>query len=457
MARYLVLATSLSLLPQAHALVRPDGVGRLPALGWNSWNAFNCDINATKILTAAEQVVNLGLKDLGYEYINIDDCWSIKDHRDPNTQRIIPDPTKFPNGISGLASQIHGMGLKVGIYSSAGDTTCAGYPASLGHEAIDAQSFAEWGIDYLKYDNCGVPQNWTDQYSFCVPDSYDDTVFPNGTCPDLSNPAPADYDWSTSRTAQRYTAMRDALLAVNRTILYSLCDWGQADVNAWGNETGSSWRMSGDISPEWSRIAEIANENSFLMNYVGFWGHPDPDMLEVGNGNLTLAENRAHFALWAAMKSPLIIGTPLDQIDDAHLAILKNKYLLAFNQDAVVGRPAYPYKWGYNPDWTFDAAHPAEYWSGASVALNGTLVVMLNSEDGTSTRTAVWSEIPELKALNGTRGMGRARGRALGRRAAGGFKVTDVWTGEDLGCVREKYSVELESHDAAVLVVGEGC
>lgn len=122
-----------------------------------------------------------------------------------------------------------------------------------------------------------------------------------------------------------------------------------------------------------------------------------------------------------------------------------------------MGRPAYPYKWGYNPDWTFDAAHPAEYWSGPSVALNGTLVVMLNSEDGTSTRTAVWSEIPELKALNGTRGMGRAQGRALGRRAAGGFKVTDVWTGEDLGCVREKYSVELESHDAAVLVVGEGC
>ncbi|KAL5360737.1 hypothetical protein BJX96DRAFT_165389 [Aspergillus floccosus] len=395
---------------------------RLP-LGWNSWNAFACDIDATKILTAAEQVVNLGLKDLGYEYINIDDCWSIKDHRDPNTQRIIPDPAKFPDGISGLASQIHGMGLKVGIYSN------------------------------LKYDNCGVPSNWTDEYTFCVPDASNGANYPNGTCPDISNPAPPDYDWRTSRTAQRYRAMRDALLAVNRTILYSLCDWGQANVNAWGNETGNSWRMSGDITPEWSRIAELANENSFYMNHAGFWGYPDPDMLEVGNGDLTLAENRAHFALWAAMKSPLIIGTPLDKIDDAHLAILKNKYLLAFNQDAVVGRPAYPYKWGYNPDWTFDAAHPAEYWSGPSVALNGTLVVMLNSEEGTSTRTAVWSEIPELKAQNGTLGRGRGRGR----KAASGFKVTDVWTGEDLGCVREEYSVELESHDAAVLVVGEVC
>ncbi|KAF7172109.1 hypothetical protein CNMCM6106_006387 [Aspergillus hiratsukae] len=458
-------AAALALARGSNALVRPDNVGKLPALGWNSWNAFHCDIDATKIMTAANEVVKLGLKDLGYEYINIDDCWSVKSGRDASTNRIVPDPVKFPDGISGLASQIHGLGLKVGIYSSeslptqqinadqrgaddegAGLTTCAGYPASLGYEDIDAQTFAEWGIDYLKYDNCGVPSNWTDTYTYCVPDPGSKTT--NGTCPDLANPAPAGYDWSTSLTAERYRRMRDALLSVeaDRTILYSLCDWGQADVNAWGNETGNSWRMSGDINPTWTRIAAIANENSFLMNYVDFWGYPDPDMLEVGNGNLTLAENRAHFALWAAMKSPLIIGTALDSIDQAHLAILSNKHLLAFHQDPVLGRPAYPYKWGYNPDWTFDPAHPAEYWSGPSSKLGGTLVLMFNSEDTAQTRTAVWKEIPELKDVL----------RRQGKRRAG-FHVTDVWTGKDLGCVRDHYSVELEAHDVAALVVGSAC
>lgn len=180
----------------------------------------------------------------------------------------------------------------------------------------------------LKYDNCGVPSSWADTYTYCVPDG--DGNYPNGTCPDLHDPAPEGYDWTQSKTYTRYVAMRDALLNVDRTIFYSLCDWGQADVNSWGNKTGNSWRMSGDITgmfyshddlgclclltldlalADWDRISQIANENSFLMNYVNFWGHPDPDMLEVGNGKLTLAENKAHFALWAVMKSPLIIGT----------------------------------------------------------------------------------------------------------------------------------------------------
>ncbi|KAJ5831777.1 hypothetical protein N7474_000088 [Penicillium riverlandense] len=427
----------LSLLPTADALVRKDGVGKLPALGWNSWNAFGCDVNSTKILTAATEMIQLGLKDLGYQYVNIDDCWSVKGTRNATTHRIIPNPSTFPQGISGLAKQVHGLGLKIGIYSSAGETTCAGYPASLGYEKIDAAAFAEWGIDYLKYDNCGVPSNWTDQYNFCVPDGTA-AQNPNGTCPTMTNPAPAGYNWATSKTHTRYTRMRDALLGAGRTILFSLCDWGDADVNTWGNATGNSWRMSGDISADWTRIAEIANENSFKMNYVGFWGHPDPDMLEIGNGNLTLAENRAHFALWAAMKSPLIIGTALNTISTAHLDILKNKPLLQFHQDPVYGRSAHPYKWGYNPDWTFDPAHPAEYWSGPSSTLDGTLVLMLNSEDQTATRTATWSEIPELKGGNA-------------------YHVTDAWSGKNLGCVKDSHSVQLESHDVAVLVVGRRC
>jgi alpha-galactosidase len=206
-------------------------------------------------MTAANQVASLGLKDMGYEYINsklmhtnitckwdlrkltdstVDDCWSVKSGRDNVTGKIIPDPVKFPNGIAGVASQIHALGLKVGIYSSAGTKTCGGYPASIGNEDLDAATFAEWGIDYLKYDNCYVPANWTDEYVACVPDSSNDHDFPNGTCAVTNKTAPAGYDWSKSNTAQRYRNMRDALLAQNRTILYSLCEWGQADVEHMG-------------------------------------------------------------------------------------------------------------------------------------------------------------------------------------------------------------------------------
>ncbi|KAJ5609947.1 hypothetical protein N7510_006666 [Penicillium lagena] len=152
--------------------------------------------------------------------------------------------------------------------------------------------------------------------------------------------------------------MKDALLNQNRTILFSLCDWGNADVNTWGNQTGNSWRMFNDISAWWTTVAALANATTFKMNYVGFWGHPDPDMLEIGNGNLTEAESHSHFALWVIMKSPPIIGTALSNLSDTNLAILKNKYLLEFHQDEVVGCSAQPYKWGYNPNWTFDPKHP---------------------------------------------------------------------------------------------------
>ncbi|CAG8109022.1 unnamed protein product [Penicillium olsonii] len=351
----LVAASNLTLI-YTETTINPSQ-GRLPALGWNSWNAFECDIDAVKIMVAANHMVNLGLKDVGYEYVNIDDCWSVKYARNASNNRIIPDPGKFPNGIVGVAEQVHALGLKIGIYSSAGETTCAGYPASLGYETVDAEAFAEWGIDYLKYDDCGVPPEWKDEYTGCVPDSDEDPSswnFPNGTCPDLVDPAPEGYDWTTSKTHQRYINMRDALLNVNRTILYSLCDMGHANVNTWGNSTGNSWRITNDIKrkcdlcsshgypaqhslAEWVRISEIANENTFLLDYVDFWGHPDPDMLEVGNGNLTLAENRAHFALWAIMKSPLLIGTPVCGINYLPISAPTNMSKARFDSPPTSG------------------------------------------------------------------------------------------------------------------------
>ncbi|KIM94768.1 hypothetical protein OIDMADRAFT_135764, partial [Oidiodendron maius Zn] len=161
---------------------------------------------------------------------------------------------------------------------------------------------------------------------------------------------------------------------------------------------------------------------------------------------LTLAESRYHFALWAAMKSPLIIGTALENITADNLAIISNTYLLSFNQDRNIGRSAYPYKWGFNPDWSFDPLHPAEYWSGPT-SNEGVLILMMNTEDTNATRTAVWSEVPELQDIEKRMKIRR------GGKGGGGFNVVDVWTGKEMGCVRDSYSVELETHDAAVSMV----
>lgn len=211
---------------------------------------------------------------------------------------------------------------------------------------------------------------------------------------------------------------------------------GTADIYEWGNETGISWRMSDDIEPYWTSVTRILNINSFKMNSVNFWGHNDADMLEVGNGNLTAEETRSHFALWAAMKSPLLIGTDLTNLSQANIDLLKNKYLLAFSQDEVYGAAATPYKWGTNPDWTFNKTWPAEFWAGGSQA--GTLVLMLNpSNTTTELKEAVWSEIPGL--------------------SDGSYQVTDVWTGDDLGCISSSYAVNVSSHDTAVILVGEKC
>ncbi|KAL7928519.1 glycoside hydrolase family 27 protein [Trichoderma chlorosporum] len=428
-----IMAGLALLFSTAGAIVMPDGTtGKVPSLGWNSWNAYHCDINETKFLSAAELIVSSGLLAAGYEYVNIDDCWSDKDGR--VNGHISPNMTRFPDGIDGLAQKVHAMGLKLGIYSTAGTATCAGYPASLGYEDVDAADFASWGVDYLKYDNCNVPSNWQDQYVACDQDFV--ATGPNGTCTTALDPtlAPPGYDWSTSKSAQRFGAMRDALAKQSHEIVLSMCIWGTADVFSWGNTTGVSWRMSNDISPEWDAVTRILNLNSFKMNSVGFWGHNDADMLEIGNGNLTAAESRTHFALWAAMKSPLLIGTDLSQLSQDNINLLKNKDLLAFNQDKVYGSPATPYKWGVNPNWTFNTTYPAEYWAGPST--NGHLVLMVNTLGQTVTKEANWAEIPGL--------------------SAGRYEVRDVWAGKSLGCL-SSYQASVASHDTAVILVGKRC
>ncbi|KAF2843528.1 glycoside hydrolase family 27 protein [Patellaria atrata CBS 101060] len=350
-------------------------------------NAFICDINEGKILTAASKLVELGLKDAGYKYVNVDDCSSIKEGREKRTQRLLPDASRCPNGIHGSADKIHTMDLKIGIYSDAGTLTCGDYLGSLGFEDIDGETWAEWDIDYLKYDSCNVPENWTDTCDFCVPDSSYPYELVNGTCLSYPGLCSEGYNYFKSDSYERFRRMQEA------------------------NQTR---RMSGDIYLQWHRILEILNENSFYLNNVDLLGHSDADMLE------------------AAMKSPLLIGTDLSRISTADLAILKNEHLLTFNQDPIFGAPAMPYKWGTNPDWTFNRSFPAEYWSGQSA--HGTLVLMFNPYPVTVNQTMTWAEIPSLQEH-------------------GPYCVLDVWTNMNLGPVDESMSVLIESRDTGVYLV----
>lgn len=273
---------------------------------------------------------------------------------------------------------------------------------------------------------------------YCVPDTWEASLQDgNGSCsgqdPNWPPLAPAGYDWSTSNTEKRYSAMSDALDKQDRVILLSICEWGFANVFEWGNDTAISWRASGDIQKDWGRIMVNLNMNSFKMDYVNFWGHNDGDLLEVGNG-LNAQQSRSHFALWAAMKSPLFLSTDIVNMSDQDLALVSNKYLIAFNQDSEYGEAAKPYKWGTNPDWTFDPSSPAEFWAGPSQ--NGTLVVVFNPSGNDEDKSTNFSEIPGLDD--------------------GNRNVIDVWTGQSIGCMNS-YSVTVTAYDAQVILVQDAC
>jgi alpha-galactosidase len=245
------LSFILLLTPFSYALPLHT-VGKLPTLGWNSWNAFGCNVNETKVLGAANDFISLGLKDAGYSYVNVDDCWSNHTGRD-SEGRIQPNMTIFPDGISGLATKVHDLGLNLGIYSDAGTETCGGYEGSLYHETTDAETFTSWGVDYLKYDNCYVPANWTDAANYT--------------------------NWADSNSAIRYKRMSSAIAAVNKPLYLELCIWGDAEVWTWGDTVGLSWRMTGDITAEWSSITSIVAFNVMHLDSVGFYSHNDMDMM----------------------------------------------------------------------------------------------------------------------------------------------------------------------------------
>jgi alpha-galactosidase len=270
-----------------------NGLALTPPMGWNDWNAYGCNTSESLIKATADKIVSSGLASAGYQYVNIDDCW-LQKTRDANGN-LQPDFTKFPDGISGTAAYVHSKGLKLGIYEDAGTLTCAGYPGSLGHEQQDANTFAAWGVDYLKYDNCN------------------------------SNNIPAQ---------TRYTPMTNALAKSGRSILFSLSSWGQESVWNWGASVGNMWRTTGDITPTFASMLSIFHSNVGLAAHAGPGGWNDPDMLETGNG-MSSTEDTTEFSLWSEMAAPLIDGSNLVNASPTTLSILGNKSVIAVDQDSL--------------------------------------------------------------------------------------------------------------------------
>ncbi|MET9497594.1 NPCBM/NEW2 domain-containing protein [Streptomyces sp. NPDC006552] len=275
-----------------------DGLARTPPMGFNNWNSTHCraEFDAAMVEGIADLFVEKGLKDAGYQYVNLDDCWALP-ARDANG-KLVPDPERFPGGIKAVADYVHAKGLKLGIYTSAGTKTCSdvGFPGALGHEYSDARQFADWGVDYLKYDNC--------------------------------NNQGVDAE-------QRYTTMRDALRATGRPIVYSICEWGENKPWEWAADVGHLWRTTGDISDSWGSMLSLMKQNLPLAPYAGPGHWNDPDMLEVGNGGMTETEYRTHFSMWSVMASPLLIGTDLRTASDTTYDILSNREVIAVDQDPL--------------------------------------------------------------------------------------------------------------------------
>lgn len=275
-----------------------------PPMGWNSWNKFACNVDENMIKQMADAMVTTGMKDAGYTYINIDDCW----HGNRDSLGFIhPDPKRFSSGMKALADYVHSKGLKLGIYSDAGSQTCGGRPGSRGYEFQDAMTYAQWGIDYLKYDWCNT---------------------------------------EGLKAEGAYKTITAALRKAGRPIVLSICEWGTDKPWTWGQSVGHLWRTTGDIYDcfdcindhgSWKSwgVMQILDKQEGLRQYAGPGHWNDPDMLEVGNGGLSVTENKAHFSIWAMLAAPLIAGNDLRSMSADTKAILTNKEVIAINQDPL--------------------------------------------------------------------------------------------------------------------------
>ena len=359
-----------------------------PPMGWNSWNHFGDKVDDGNVRAAADALVSSGMRDAGYIYINIDDTWEGKRDAQGNIQ----SNSKFPD-MKSLADYVHARGLKLGIYSSPGPQTCAGYEGSYGHEQQDATTYANWGIDYLKYDLC----------------SYEDV---------MEKEAKGDPTKQWEMMRQAYEKMHQALRNTHRTIVYSLCQYGLDAVWNWGPSVGANlWRTTGDIIDDYDRMSMIGFGQAGLAKYAkpGHWN--DPDMLEVGNGKMSVDEYRTHFSLWAILAAPLLAGNDLNKMDDTTKSILMNKDVIAVDQDRL----------GIQGD-RVRAAGPFEIWM-KPLQDGAKAIALFNRADYPHLMTVQLTDV-------GVQGSVHAR---------------DLWSHKDLGVVRNSYNAVVPAHGVVIL------
>ena len=392
LAMRLVLAVNLLAAPALAETTQevvnkaPNGLALTPPMGWNSWNKFACDNNEQTVRATADAMVASGMRDAGYQYVVIDDCWQTA--RDANGF-IVADAAKFPSGIKALADYVHSRGLKFGIYSDAGRLTCGGRPGSQGHEYQDALTYARWGVDYLKYDWCSTGDR---------------------------------------NAKEAYAVMADALRHSGRDIVFSMCEWGTAKPWLWAKNTGNLWRTTGDIfdsfsvkdpKRDWAHtMLEILDLNEPLWPYAGAGHWNDADMLEVGNGGMSPAEYRAHFSLWAMMTSPLMAGNDIAHMDENTRSILLNKEVIAVDQDKLGVQGRRVWKEGNREVWV------------KPLAGGGRALLLFNRGDAPASIRATADQL----------------GWPAGVRA----KVRDLWGHKDVGRWAGSIEATVEPHGVAM-------
>lgn len=375
-----------------------EGLALTPPMGWNSWNKFQCNVDERMIREIADAIVSSGMRDAGYQYVVIDDCW----HGERDSAGFIhPDPLRFPSGMKALADYVHGKGLKFGIYSCAGIKTCGGRPGSRGHEYQDALSYASWGVDYLKYDWCNT---------------------------------------SGLSAVGAYTTMRDALFAAGRPIVFSLCEWGDNQPWTWAKEIGHLWRITGDITNcfdcevnhgAWSSwgVMKIVEMRKDIRKYAGPGHWNDPDMLEVGNG-MSVSEDRSHFTLWCLLAAPLVAGNDLRGMSKETIQILTNREVIAIDQDSL-GVQGFRYN---------DDEDGLEVWT-KPLSHGDWAVCFLNRSAKTEKIDFDWSNHVIQDDLSGM---------ALNTNEAV-YAIRDLWKKKDLGTTKGKLDAEISSRDVLML------
>jgi alpha-galactosidase len=379
-----------------------EELGKTPQMGWNSWNTFATKINEQLVKDIADAFVTYGLREAGYEYIVLDDGWM--DMQRDAQGNLVPHPEKFPNGIKAVADYVHSKGLKFGLYNCAGWKTCAGYPGSRGHEYQDALKYAEWGVDYLKYDWCNTGK---------------------------------------TNAEEAYITMRNALYAAGRPVFFSICEWGDNQPWTWAPPVGHSWRTTGDIHScfdcvhdqrtwiAWGIMQIVEKRNQDSLRTVAGPGHwNDMDMMEVGNEGLTYHENQSHFALWALLNSPLILGNDVRTITPETLEIITNKDVIALNQDTL-GIQGFKYKTIGSVDiW----AKPLVNDEWALLFLNRAEMPVAFSFDWNVEKIIDTYAQKELSFS--------------GKKA---YKIKDLYTGKETGTTRKTIHKTLDAHQSFLI------